>query len=77
MEYCGYQQNPNVAMSLGYVNMFKEDDEDLFVDKQCNQSVSSFDPNDKIGSPTGYGINSIIDRANYLEYLIRFQNTEV
>ena len=75
VEYCGYQQNPNVAMSLGYVNMFKEDDEDLFVDKQCNQSVSSFDPNDKIGSPTGYGINSIIDRANYLEYLIRFQNT--
>ena len=46
-------------MSLGYVNMFKEDDEDLFVDKQCNESVTSYDPNDKTGTPKGYGINSI------------------
>jgi hypothetical protein len=75
VEYCQYQQNPSVLMSLGYVNMFKEDDEDLFVDKQCNESVTSYDPNDKTGTPTGYGINSIIDRSDKIEYLIRFQNT--
>ncbi|MFZ1379159.1 MAG: T9SS type A sorting domain-containing protein [Saprospiraceae bacterium] len=75
VEYCQYQQNPSVLMSLGYVNMFKEDDEDLFVDKQCNESVTSYDPNDKTGTPKGYGINSIIDRSDKIEYLIRFQNT--
>ncbi|MGB3132740.1 MAG: T9SS type A sorting domain-containing protein [Saprospiraceae bacterium] len=75
VEYCGYQQNPSVPISLGYVNMFKEDDEDLFVDKQCNESVTSYDPNDKTGTPKGYGINSIIDRSDKIEYLIRFQNT--
>ena len=41
VEYCGYQQNPSVPISLGYVNMFKEDDEDLHVYSD-NQLLSLF-----------------------------------
>jgi len=61
--------------STGLVNVFTVDDADPFSATDCTQNVSSFDPNDKQGLPTGYGDEHFINRNTDIEYQIRFQNT--
>ena len=46
-----------------------------FVDIHCLENVDSFDPNDKAGSPIGWGNEKLIFPNTEIEYKIRFQNT--
>lgn len=65
----------NTSTTLGFLNIFSQNDGDPFVDIDCRQNVGAYDPNDKTGFPLGHGSNNYIDRGQDLEYLIRFQNT--
>lgn len=46
-----------------------------FVDVHCLENVDSFDPNDKAGSPKGWGDEKLVFPNTEIEYKIRFQNT--
>ncbi|MEM1323525.1 MAG: T9SS type A sorting domain-containing protein [Bacteroidota bacterium] len=70
VEGCGYQ-----PYNTGYVIQFPQNDADPFLDIDCRESISSFDPNDKLGFPKGYGDENYIRPETEIEYLIRFQNT--
>jgi hypothetical protein len=61
--------------STGYVVQYPLNDAGLTVDMDCRGNTGSFDPNDKQGFPTGYGLEHFIEKNTDLEYLIRFQNT--
>lgn len=73
VEACG--QNPTGGFSIGFVSQFGENDGNPFVSTDCQQSRSSFDPNDKQGFPLGYGPDHLIEPGQALDYFIRFQNT--
>ena len=47
----------------------------FFSDTLSEEFECSYDPNDKIVTPKGEGINGIISNEEILEYVIRFQNT--
>ena len=72
VEGCG---DENLEFSIGFVNIFAQDDANPFVDIDCRQNVASFDPNDKRGFPIGFGDENYIYRGQEIEYLVRFQNT--
>lgn len=67
----GVTNNP----STGFVTQYAEDDLSPFVSIDCQENIGSWDPNDKRGFPKGYGANHYINKNQYLEYIIRFQNT--
>lgn len=73
VEACGV--NANGSYSVGFESQFGEVDNDPFVSIDCQQSIGSFDPNDKTGYPIGYGPKHQIEPDQPLDYLIRFQNT--
>ncbi len=73
VEGCG--DNGSGQFSTGFVTQFEEADRDLFIDTDCKESIGSFDPNDIIGMPKGYGSKQYIEKEVNVEYLIRFQNT--
>jgi uncharacterized repeat protein (TIGR01451 family) len=73
LEGCGV--NGVGSFSTGFVTQFPENDADPFLSIDCQIVVGSFDPNDKYGSPAGYGEEHFIDLGQDLEYRIRFQNT--
>ena len=55
--------------------VFPVNDESHFIDIDCTDNISSCDPNDKAGSPIGYGTSNYISPGTDIEYKIRFQNT--
>ena len=59
----------------GFVIQFPQNDADPFLDIDCRESISSYDPNDKLAFPKGYGYENFISPETDIEYLIRFQNT--
>jgi len=59
----------------GYVIQFPQNDADPFLDIDCRESIASYDPNDKLAFPKGYGYENFISPDTDIEYLIRFQNT--
>jgi uncharacterized repeat protein (TIGR01451 family) len=59
----------------GLVNAFAFNDDPIYIDNDCAEVRGSYDPNDKIGVPTGYNPAHIITANTDLEYKIRFQNT--
>ncbi len=61
--------------SLGYVNMFQENDADPFVDIDCRESIEYAISNEKSGHPKGYGEERYITDTTDITYLIHFQNT--
>ncbi len=65
----------NMPFSLGFVNVFSEDDADPFISIDCQANIGAYDPNDKTGYPFGLGTSHLIDTSTTLEYKIRFQNT--
>jgi hypothetical protein len=73
IEGCG--DDGSGQFSTGFVTLFEEADRDLFIDTDCKESIGSFDPNDIIGMPKGYGSKQYIEKEVNVEYLIRFQNT--
>ena len=73
IEGCGTDGTGN--FSLGFITQFSEDDADPFLSTDCQQNIGSYDPNDKMGFPVGYGSEHLIKPNVDLEYKIRFQNT--
>ncbi len=73
VEGCG--ANNNGDFSTGFVTAFPPDDEDDFIDIDCDENVFSYDPNDKMALPKGYGEEHYIYANTDIEYTIRFQNT--
>ncbi|HLP56142.1 MAG TPA: T9SS type A sorting domain-containing protein [Fluviicola sp.] len=56
------------------VNELPHDDEDHFVDIDCRVISGPFDPNEKIGYPTGVGVDNVISPNGAIDYVINFQN---
>lgn len=71
VEECGDSN----GTSLGYVNNFATDDNDLNIDIYCRQITSSFDPNDKLVFPEGLTENHYFGNNAEFNYIINFQNT--
>jgi uncharacterized repeat protein (TIGR01451 family) len=71
----GCRSNTTQPLRTGFVTAFDEDDATPSVDADCQVIIGAYDPNDKTGYPTGYGIDNFIDQNQDIEYLIRFQNT--
>ncbi|MEM7037205.1 MAG: T9SS type A sorting domain-containing protein, partial [Bacteroidota bacterium] len=62
--------------TLGFgLSAFPQNDAAPHISIDCQTVVGSYDPNDKMSSPTGLGVNHEIRAAEDLEYIIRFQNT--
>ena len=68
-------QGCNGTPVSGFWLMYPEDDNNPFVDIDCQENVGSYDPNDKQGFPAGYDIRHYIEANTPIEYKIRFQNT--
>lgn len=73
VEGCGL--NAAGKFSLGFVNLFPQDDQAPIIDIDCQENSGSYDPNDKQGFPTGVLAEHYIPLATPIDYLIRFQNT--
>ncbi len=54
---------------------FGYEDESSQISQECLSIVDSYDPNDKLASPKGWGTENCIQRGEKLRYKIRFQNT--
>ncbi len=72
VEACG--TNNQGSFSIGYVNMFSENEQNSFLSVDCQETIGSYDPNDKRGYPVGYQEEHYIKANTDLEYKIRFQN---
>lgn len=64
-------------ISLGFYTMFPEDDADVFVESDCQESnESDFNPLYlKRGHPKGYDVPHYVSPQTDLDYVIQFQNT--
>ena len=71
VEACNNNGNP----SIGFVNIFPNDDGAPFLDIDCTQNIDSYDPNDKQANPIGIGASHDIFQNVAIDYMIRFQNT--
>ena len=69
---CG-QGGPG-QVSVSYALQFPNDPGCPFEDRECYPIVGSYDPNDKMAFPAGYGPDHLIEPGTDIEYLIRFQN---
>jgi uncharacterized repeat protein (TIGR01451 family) len=70
IENCGSPDN-----SQGQILVVPQDDEDEFVEIDCEVVLAAYDPNDKAVVPQGLLAQHFIDTTDVLEYKIRFQNT--
>ena len=70
VEGCG-----DAPFSRGHVIELPQNDGNPFVDIDCQESIGSFDPNDKLAFPKGFSEEHFILPNTDIEYLIRFQNT--
>ena len=61
-------------VAAGYALQFPDDSNCPFEDKECFPITGSYDPNDKMAFPVGYGPDHLIEPGTDIEYLIRFQN---
>ena len=60
--------------STGHIIEFPQNDGNPFVEIDCRENTSSYDPNDKQAFPRGYSEEHFIEPNTDIEYLIRFQN---
>lgn len=72
IEACG---STSGQISTGFVNTMSMGDEDISMETHCLAIVDSYDPNDKMVSPTGITDNHYVKAGTVLDYMIRFQNT--
>lgn len=62
-------------ISTGFVDTMPMDDEEVAAETHCLAIIDSFDPNDKMVSPSGITANHYVKAGTVLDYMIRFQNT--
>ena len=69
--------NPEVSapFSTGFYGQFSFNDGAPMTDIECVPVVNSYDPNQKLASPAGFGPHHLIDPNLPIEYHIDFQNT--
>lgn len=79
-----YSQYPTAAVegctnlgtfSIGFVNIFSNDDAAPYLSIDCTPNIGSFDPNDKQATPQGWNEEHFILPNMAIDYKIRFQNT--
>ena len=75
-----FAENCNPATSLSTISrtfglQFSNGNTANHIDIDCQENVASYDPNDKLGTPTGYGENFMIYANTPIDYRVRFQNT--
>lgn len=72
---------PNVTIvrcSSATFNLLMEwptNDGSPFIAVHCMENIGSYDPNDKQGTPVGWGEDKIVLPHTEINYMIRFQNT--
>jgi uncharacterized repeat protein (TIGR01451 family) len=71
----GCRANNALPFSTGFATRFPNDDKATTIDVDCQIIQGAFDPNDKIGYPTGYKNDHFVAQNQDIEYQIRFQNT--
>jgi uncharacterized repeat protein (TIGR01451 family) len=71
----GCRANNALPFSTGFATRFPNDDKATTIDVDCQIIQGAFDPNDKIGYPTGYKNDHFVAQNQDIEYKIRFQNT--
>ena len=62
-------------ISTGYVNQYNDDDDDPQTAISCLPVLLSFDPNEKLATPSGLTAQHFILNSTELEYTLHFQNT--
>lgn len=72
IEACGTNFSGNY--SKGFVTIFEESDRDVFVDTDCQQSVTVLEENEMVGFPIGYGAEHFINKGTKIDYIVRFDN---
>lgn len=70
----GCKEMGKATIYKGYVNQYPQNERCPFDDKECYTIIGSFDPNDILVTPEGYGDKHYIEPETELEYKIRFQN---
>ena len=73
IEGCG--ENEEGEISLGYVTIFPEDDENPFLSIHCVENTNLLTSNNKDVFPKGIYEEHFINANTAIEYLIHFQNT--
>lgn len=73
IEGCGL--NGSGTFSTGFLNQFPFGNEEPTMDMDCRTIVASWDPNEKLAFPIGYGEEHYINQNQALDYQINFQNT--
>lgn len=63
------------TVSRGFVNTMRLGDDDIDYEMDCLPIIDSYDPNDKMVSPSGITSNHYVKAGTVLDYKIRFQNT--
>jgi uncharacterized repeat protein (TIGR01451 family) len=71
----GCRANNTLPFITGFATRFPNDDKATTIDVDCQIIQGAFDPNDKIGYPTGYKNDHFVAQNQDIEYKIRFQNT--
>ncbi|MEO1259894.1 MAG: T9SS type A sorting domain-containing protein [Bacteroidota bacterium] len=63
-------------INFGVFGQIEENDNQPWFSTNCQEVIASYDPNDKVASPSGWRpYNHFIQEHTELDYLIRFQNT--
>lgn len=70
-----FVENCNGFSQPGLPLMYSNNEGSSFLSQFCQENVASFDPNDKLAFPLGYGPDHLIEANTDLEFQIRFQNT--
>jgi uncharacterized repeat protein (TIGR01451 family) len=68
VEGCGGNFTPNM------ITQFSQNDNEPYLDIDCRQIIGSYDPNEKLATPRGYGEKALIEPNTEIEYQIDFQN---
>ena len=68
-------ENCNGTTAAGLLLEFENEDGNSFTDLECQEVVSSFDPNEKLAFPRGFSAQHFIEANSQLTYQINFQNT--
>lgn len=63
------------TFSTGWIEPYATGAADPWTTSLCTVNTGSYDPNDKRGAPTGYGVQHYVRREDPITYRIRFQNT--
>lgn len=71
----GCRPNPNGTFATGPIAAYYNGQTEPWIDRNCQATISAYDPNDKAAQPEGYGTNHQINRGTPLQYRVRFQNT--